>query len=136
MIFEQAQGEVRVAMSYLQIYQERVFDLLQPAQYAENLKLRDDASKPGGVVVEGLTEAPCRSVGELHTMLLYGSQNRAFRSTMYNEQSSRSHAVLTLHIEQITDAASGTIRCSKLHLVDLAGNEKWDINGPKMTKDH
>lgn len=136
MIFQEAKGDVRVSMSYLQIYHEMIFDLLQPPQCCESLKLRDDPSRPGGVIVDGLTEAPCRSMGELFTMLLWGSQNRAFRSTMYNEQSSRSHVVLTLHIEQVTDAASGTVRRSKLHLVDLAGNEKWDIFGPKMTKEH
>merc|ERR1719160_140915 len=54
---------------------------------------------------------------------------------MYNEQSSRSHAVLTFTIEQ-TMSSGGMVRRSKMHLVDLAGNEKWDINGPKMSQAH
>lgn len=68
--------------------------------------------------------------------LLYGFSNIAFRSTAYNEQSSRSHAVLTLTINQTKNSEKGLVRQSKVHLVDLAGNERWDSADPNASNMH
>jgi hypothetical protein len=138
-IFErlrQANGEntasnFRVKMSYMQVYRERCYDLLQPATSAPPLKVREDPSSSSstGVYVENLTEAPLQSVEDCLKKLLYGSSNIAFRSTAYNEQSSRSHVILTLIVEQTRSVKDGLVRQSKIHLVDLAGNERWEAFG-------
>lgn len=132
----------RVTMSYLQIYRERCYDLLQPADAARPLRIREDGSKghdgkPGAVYVEGLSELPIDGVGSCFKRLLYGFGNIAFRCTNYNEQSSRSHSVLIITISQPVGAdPGGPVRTSKVHLVDLAGNERWDTFGPEMSKVH
>jgi len=130
-------GETRVYMSYLQVYQENIFDLLKPASMAKPLRTREDGAG-GTVYVEGLTESAVGSEDELFQLLLKGSLNRAYRSTVYNEQSSRSHAVLTLRVEQVLDPSKGTVRRSRLNLIDLAGNERWDkdAKGQVMTSEH
>jgi len=140
MIFDrisQADSETRVYMSYLQVYQENIFDLLKPASMAKPLRTREDGTG-GAVYVEGLTESEVGSEDEMFQLLLKGSLNRAYRSTVYNEQSSRSHAVLTLRVEQVLDASQGTVRRSRLNLIDLAGNERWDkdAKGQAMTSEH
>jgi len=134
----------RVTMSYMQVYQERCFDLLLPASTAAPLKVREEASGSRSssgtsvppVSVERLTEASVTSVDECLGKLLYGSSNIAFRSTAYNEQSSRSHIVLTLTLHQTLGGKDGLVRQSKLHLVDLAGNERWDSFQGSMAPSH
>lgn len=124
-------AETKVSLSYLQIYQERCFDLLRPAASAAPLRLREDA---GAIYAEGLTEAPVETAEACHGLLIYGFSNIAFRATAFNEQSSRSHSVLTLTIERRGRGAA--LRKSRIHLVDLAGNERWDTFGPEMDRSH
>lgn len=130
--------KLRVTMSYMQVYQERCYDLLVPASTSQALKVREEASSsrrrpssdsteaPAPVHVEKLTEIGVKTVEDCLNKLLYGSSNIAFRSTAYNEQSSRSHIILTLTVHQTLSEKDGLVRQSKLHLVDLAGNERWD----------
>mmetsp|Transcript_125744 Transcript_125744/g.228181 ORF Transcript_125744/g.228181 Transcript_125744/m.228181 type:complete len:1192 (-) Transcript_125744:46-3621(-) len=133
-------SSICLKMSYLHVYRERCYDLLQPATSSQPLRVREEgASRQGNatssVYVEGLTEATLNSAEECLQKLLYGSSNIAFRSTAYNEQSSRSHCILTLTLTQ-TMSMTGLVRHSKLHLVDLAGNERWDTFGPEMSQSH
>lgn len=127
-------------LSYLQIYQERCYDLLQPAVSARPLKVREEAGRNASagstVYTEGLTEVALDSVERGLECLLYGFSNIAFRSTAYNEQSSRSHSVLTITLRQPVASEPGKFRESKVRLVDLAGNERWDTLGPEMTQLH
>lgn len=134
----------QVTFSYIQIYQERCYDLLQPASASRPLRIREDrdsisrqSSNAGAVYLEGLTELPVASSDECIEKLLYGFSNVAFRSTNYNEQSSRAHCVLTLTVRQRVEMDQGMIlRESKVRLVDLAGNERWDTMGPGMDRQH
>eukprot|EP00931_Biecheleriopsis_adriatica_P117203 TRINITY_DN92741_c0_g1_i1.p1 TRINITY_DN92741_c0_g1~~TRINITY_DN92741_c0_g1_i1.p1 ORF type:complete len:1046 (-),score=213.19 TRINITY_DN92741_c0_g1_i1:25-3162(-) len=136
-IFDKVGGQdTDVSLSYLQVYQERCYDLLQPAVAAKPLRIRQDRlqhNHAGSVYLEGLTECPVRSAEECFERLLYGFSNVAFRSTNYNEQSSRAHCVLTLTVRQ---RVGMSIRESKVRLVDLAGNERWDTMGPGMSQQH
>eukprot|EP00930_Biecheleria_cincta_P019140 TRINITY_DN14698_c0_g1_i3.p1 TRINITY_DN14698_c0_g1~~TRINITY_DN14698_c0_g1_i3.p1 ORF type:complete len:1062 (+),score=139.30 TRINITY_DN14698_c0_g1_i3:111-3296(+) len=133
-----------VTLSYIQIYQERCYDLLQPATAARPLRIREErdsnprhSSNAGSVYLEGLTEWPVQSSDECIEKLLYGFSNVAFRATNYNEQSSRAHCVLTLTVQQRVKTDQGVImRESKVRLVDLAGNERWDTMGPGMDRQH
>lgn len=134
----------QVTFSYIQIYQERCYDLLQPASAARPLRIREErdatprqSSNLGAVYLEGLTECPVKNSDDCIEKLLYGFSNVAFRSTNYNEQSSRAHCVLTLTIQQRVETNQGMIlRESKIRLVDLAGNERWDTMGPGMDRQH
>ncbi|CAI5745779.1 unnamed protein product [Peronospora destructor] len=116
-----------LACSYLEIYNEKIFDLLEPggsvaAQQPKNL--REDHNK--AVYVDQLREIDVGSEEEALTLLQLGSQNRHVSSTEMNRESSRSHAVFSvkLVLEERTSAGVKRIRRSCLHLVDLAGSEK------------
>merc|ERR1719387_1551927 len=125
--------DATVTMSYLQICCERVYDLLQPALNAEPLRLREERppsgsargarGQPGEIYVEGLVEDRICTVEDCFQRLAYGLSNVAFRATNFNEQSSRSHVVLTFTLQQVVNADMGVVRRSRLHLVDLAGCE-------------
>ena len=132
-----------VTLSYLQIYQERCYDLLQPAALAKPLRIREESLKAKSfgqsapVYVEGLTEVSVVNLEDCLYQLISGFTNVAFRATNYNEQSSRAHCVLTLTIRQrVTSNSKAYIRESKLRLVDLAGNERWVTAGPSPSPQH
>ncbi|KAL8592975.1 hypothetical protein ACOMHN_017905 [Nucella lapillus] len=107
--------------SFLEIYQEQVYDLLDPA--AANLQLRENIKK--GVFVDGLTEQVVSTPTEAYQALSMGWLNRRVASTAMNRESSRSHAVFTLVIES-KEEKNGVknVRESQLNLVDLAGSER------------
>lgn len=141
-IFERL-PDAEVSLSYLQIYQERCYDLLQAAALAKPLRIREESVKTKSAVqaspvfVEGLTEVSVVNLEDCLCQLIAGFANVAFRSTNYNEQSSRAHCVLTLTIRQrLTVNHKAVIRESKVRLVDLAGNERWATNGPSPSPQH
>ena len=133
--------DAEVTLSYLQIYQERCYDLLQPATLAKPLRIREETSKSksgqAAVYVEGLTEVAVVNLEDCLYQLISGFSNVAFRSTNYNEQSSRAHCVLTMTIRQrLTVNNKAVIRECKVRLVDLAGNERWVTAGPTPSPQH
>eukprot|EP00466_Bigelowiella_natans_P014886 jgi/Bigna1/57036/fgenesh1_pm.2_\ len=127
-----------VRASYLQIYNEVISDLLKPER--THLPIRENKTK--GVFVEGLSEWVVRSPKEVYTLIQKGSAIRATGSTRMNINSSRSHALFIIIIEQneiIIDRNSHasasptkprrTFRVGKLNLVDLAGSERVRLSG-------
>ncbi|KAG6624055.1 kinesin-like protein [Phytophthora cinnamomi] len=116
-----------LACSYLEIYNEKIFDLLEPSgslAAQQPKSLREDRNKE--VYVDQLREIDVGSEEEALTLLLLGSQNRHISSTDMNRESSRSHAVFSvkLVLQERTSAGVKRTRRSCLHLVDLAGSEK------------
>ncbi|CAN6253319.1 unnamed protein product [Urochloa humidicola] len=144
-------AEFLIRVSFIEIFKEEVFDLLD----SNNAAVRVDsvaAAKPsaparvpiqiretatGGITLAGVTEAEVKSKEEMASYLMRGSSSRATASTNMNRQSSRSHAIFTICIEQ--KRTSGTseksansdydILSSKFHLVDLAGSERAKRTG-------
>lgn len=124
-----------IRVSYLQIYNEVISDLLKNSR--TNLQIREDKNK--GVFVEGLTEWAVRNPSEIYSLMTKGTQCRATASTKLNDLSSRSHAVFIIIIEQMTSSCDleGTeslgshkqIKVGKLNLVDLAGSERLSVTG-------
>ncbi|KAH9085820.1 hypothetical protein Ae201684P_005520 [Aphanomyces euteiches] len=111
-LLQAKQGPVRC--SYLELYNEKVFDLTRDDK--SPLDLREDAIH--GVFLPALQVRPLHSVDTLTDILWRGAKARACRATNMNERSSRSHTILQLHVDS-TDGATTTI-----NLVDLAGSEK------------
>ncbi len=113
-----------IKMSYLEVYNETIRDLLVPKGCSAPLELRDDGVK--GVVVSNLTEISPASTEDVLEFLSRGNANRSQCATDANGTSSRSHAVLTVLIEwrPRTADTSEVVRCSKLSLIDLAGCER------------
>ncbi|CAH3020308.1 unnamed protein product, partial [Porites evermanni] len=107
--------------SFLEIYNEQIFDLLDPASIG--LSLREDLKK--GVFVDGLLERDVASARDAYRVLNSGWLNRRVASTSMNRESSRSHAVFTMTLEsKERKAGMASIKVSRLHLVDLAGSER------------
>ena len=106
-----------INVSYIEIYLEKIRDLLDPTR--DNLKIK----KHETVFIEGCTELYISSYDEVMEALNVGATNRATSSTNMNSESSRSHSVFIVTITQKNET-SGTVKKGKLYLVDLAGSEK------------
>ncbi|XP_071316342.1 kinesin family member 4 [Trachinotus anak] len=114
--------EFRLAVSYLEIYNEDILDLLCASKDKPAISIREDPKD--GIKIVGLTERHVFSAQEMVGCLELGNSARTVGSTAMNAASSRSHAIFTITLEQRrgTDKADSVV--SKLHLVDLAGSER------------
>ncbi|RLN49529.1 hypothetical protein BBJ28_00016731 [Nothophytophthora sp. Chile5] len=113
------------ACSFLEIYNERVYDLLDggSTKDAAGLQLRENGRK--GVHVEGLIESVVTNAKKAAELMTIGAQNRRVGQTSMNRESSRSHSVFILQLQTKEVSAEGTkIRTSRFNLVDLAGSER------------
>jgi kinesin family member 1 len=118
-----------VEVSYLEIYNERVRDLLNPATKG-HLKVREHPST--GPYVEDLAKLAVRSFGEIENLMDEGNKARTVAATNMNETSSRSHAVFTLTLTQKrhdSETNMDTEKVAKISLVDLAGSERATSTG-------
>lgn len=118
-----------VEVSYLEIYNERVRDLLNPATKG-NLKVREHPST--GPYVEDLAKLVVSSFEEIEHLMDEGNKARTVAATNMNETSSRSHAVFTLMLTQKkfdTDTKMELEKAAKISLVDLAGSERATSTG-------
>ncbi|KAF2460013.1 hypothetical protein BDY21DRAFT_281451 [Lineolata rhizophorae] len=118
-----------VEVSYLEIYNERVRDLLNPSTKG-NLKVREHPST--GPYVEDLAKLVVRSFQEIENLMDEGNKARTVAATNMNETSSRSHAVFTLTLTQKrhdVETSMDTEKVAKISLVDLAGSERATSTG-------
>ncbi|KAL8141225.1 hypothetical protein V2J09_007246, partial [Rumex salicifolius] len=144
-------AEFLIRVSFIEIFKEEVFDLLDSnplavskCEGASSIKPNGPARVPihiretvnGGITLAGVTEAEVKTKEEMATYLSRGSHCRATGSTNMNSQSSRSHAIFTISIDQKKRSIGGSnddsgddILSSKLHLVDLAGSERAKRTG-------
>jgi hypothetical protein len=113
-----------VEVTYLEIYNESVKDLLNAKTMDKALRVRQHPKF--GVYVEGLTKWTVNTEAEILKLLEDGQSVRSVAATKMNATSSRSHAILTLHIKKKTQNAE---LVSQLHLVDLAGSERASSTG-------
>ncbi|KAI0965599.1 P-loop containing nucleoside triphosphate hydrolase protein [Xylaria arbuscula] len=111
---------VSVALSYYEIYNDKVFDLLEPVEKRtpSGLPLRAEAN--GKTVVAGLSERPCQDLKDFEKLYIEANTNRVTAATKLNEQSSRSHAILRVKVTQTT---GDMVRESTASAIDLAGSE-------------
>jgi kinesin family member 1 len=118
-----------VEVSYLEIYNERVRDLLNPSTKG-NLRVREHPST--GPYVEDLAKLVVRSFSEIENLMDEGNKARTVAATNMNETSSRSHAVFTLTLTQKrhdVETNMDTEKVAKISLVDLAGSERATSTG-------
>ena len=108
--------------SYVEIYNETIFDLLDLST-RNKLQIREDK---GQTFLENCTETHCQNLTEVMDLIRKGQENRHVASTNMNMESSRSHAVFTAFIKTITVHKDGkqVVRSSRFHIVDLAGSER------------
>ncbi|KAK0175728.1 hypothetical protein PV327_009456 [Microctonus hyperodae] len=123
-----------VEVSYMEIYCERVRDLLNPKNKG-NLRVREHPLL--GPYVEDLSKLAVMSYEDIHDLIDEGNKARTVAATNMNETSSRSHAVFTIFFtQQKHDCTTGLVteKVSKISLVDLAGSERADSTGAKGTR--
>eukprot|EP00250_Pteridium_aquilinum_P014959 c22305_g1_i1 orf=540-3911(-) len=113
-----------VGVQMIEIYNEQVRDLLFIDSSNRRLGIRN-SSQLHGVNVPDASMLPVNSTADVFKLMKIGQRNRAIGATALNEHSSRSHSVLTVHV-QGTELASGAVLHGCLHLVDLAGSERVD----------
>ncbi|KAF7418101.1 hypothetical protein HZH68_000754 [Vespula germanica] len=112
----------RTSVSFMELYQEQLYDLLSDKQRTNSIvDIREDSK---GIKIIGITEKEVQSAEESLECLIEGSQGRVTGSTAMNAQSSRSHAIFTLHIQQQKKDDPNVATTAKFHLVDLAGSER------------
>ncbi|XP_075072932.1 kinesin-like protein KIF19 isoform X1 [Mixophyes fleayi] len=114
--------EYEVLMSYLEIYNEMIRDLLNPA--LGYLDLREDSK--GVIQVAGITEVSTINAKEIMQLLMKGNKQRTQEPTAANKTSSRSHAILQVTVRQKNRIKNITqeVRVGRLFMIDLAGSER------------
>ncbi|XP_061221978.1 kinesin-like protein KIF6 isoform X6 [Neopsephotus bourkii] len=143
-IFDQLQKDsskvYTTHVSYLEIYNECGYDLLDPRHEASRLEdlpkvaIMEDPDQ--NIHLKNLSFQQATNEEEALNLLFLGDTNRMIAETPMNQASSRSHCIFTIHISS-KEPGSATIRRSKLHLVDLAGSErvaKTGVGGHLLTE--
>ena len=147
---EKNKMDFSVKVSYIELYNEELRDLLAPELSAPNgstqpmgfgskdsgkaseggLKIYEDANKRG-VFVQGVQEAAVTSCAQALEYLTKGSLRRQIAATKFNDHSSRSHSIftLTVHTRENGVAGEDLLRVGKFNLVDLAGSENIGRSG-------
>jgi DNA uptake protein ComE-like DNA-binding protein len=120
-IVKDTNGEtsVNVSLSYYEIYNDKVFDLLEPPENRtpSGLSLRE---KDGKTIVVGLSERSCQDLKDFETLYIEANNNRVTAATKLNAHSSRSHAILRVTVTQTT---GDMVLSSTASAIDLAGSE-------------
>ncbi|NXX74173.1 KIF6 protein, partial [Urocolius indicus] len=143
-IFDQLQKDsskvYTTHVSYLEIYNECGYDLLDPRHEASRLEdlpkvtIMEDPDQ--NIHLKNLSLQQATNEEEALNLLFLGDTNRMIAETPMNQASTRSHCIFTIHISS-KEPGSATIRRSKLHLVDLAGSErvaKTGVGGQLLTE--
>ena len=134
-LFQELGGKVdfesKVSISYLEIYNEIIFDLLSPIPANEQkgeINFQEDSK--GNVVVKGLTKHSVANEEEAFNLLFEGESNRTVSEHLLNKGSTRSHCIFTISVEMKSKVESSEkVLTSKLNFVDLAGSERVKETG-------
>ncbi|XP_065175869.1 uncharacterized protein LOC135805712 [Sycon ciliatum] len=129
-ISESANRMFLIRVSFLEIYNECITDLLNPG--STNLKVHENAQRE--VYVGDVREENVTSIEEVLRLLKFGEKNRHIGCTDMNERSSRSHTIFRMTIEsreceEAVETSDDAIRVATLNLVDLAGSERASATG-------
>ncbi|CAL7946529.1 unnamed protein product [Xylocopa violacea] len=120
-----------VRVSFLELYNEEIIDLLSSSDDTAKIKVYEDPTKKGAVIVHGVEEVPIYNKIEVFKILQKGSEKRQTAATLMNANSSRSHTIfsVTVHIKETMLTGEELLKTGKLNLVDLAGSENVGRSG-------
>ncbi|CAH0475685.1 unnamed protein product [Peronospora belbahrii] len=126
--------EFSVRVSFLQLYNEELKDLLDP-DTDKKLRLMED-TKRGGIYCVNLLEITATTAKHVYDLVNTGVKNRITSETLMNENSSRSHSIFTVRIHSKEHNAAGEdlLRVGQLNLVDLAGSECVGRSGARNAR--
>ncbi|KAG9016708.1 hypothetical protein FRB90_002430 [Tulasnella sp. 427] len=123
-LFQNCTVKDRITMSYMEIYRDEVYDLLNGGVNSPKLPVRED--REGKVVVQNLTEMHLSCVDDFNCIFSTAAKSRSVGATNLNHASSRSHAILCLNIAR---TMGDTTLVGSINLVDLAGSENNKLTG-------
>ncbi|XP_054709324.1 kinesin-like protein KIF11-A [Uloborus diversus] len=132
-LFDRLEGkkvEFQIKVSFLELYNEEIYDLLALSDDLTKLKMFDKTSQKSSIVINGLRVVPVNCIEDVYTILEQGCKKRHRATTLLNEMSSRSHTVFTanIHIKEKCENVEKS-QISKLNMVDLAGSENIGRSG-------
>lgn len=149
---ETSASDFSVKVSYIELYNEELRDLLAPELQAPagtsqpmgkdssknndgGLKIFDDVNKRG-VYIQGVEEVAVKDSADALALLTKGSDRRQTAATKFNDHSSRSHSIftITVHIKETGIVGEDLLKTGKLNLVDLAGSENIGRSGAQNTR--
>ncbi|CAI5703086.1 unnamed protein product [Peronospora effusa] len=132
---EASEEEFSVRVSFLQLYNEELKDLLDP-DTDKKLRLMEDAKRGGGIYCVNLLEVTATTAKHVYELVNTGVKNRVTSETLMNENSSRSHSIFTVRIHSKEHNAAGEdlLRIGQLNLVDLAGSECVGRSGARNAR--
>mmetsp|Transcript_32984 Transcript_32984/g.79772 ORF Transcript_32984/g.79772 Transcript_32984/m.79772 type:complete len:774 (-) Transcript_32984:283-2604(-) len=128
-IMTKCDGNAQVELSYLEVYNEEIRDLMSKDSSGQQLRIRETLN--GEIYVRGLTAVQVSGPAEVGKLMEEASGRRVVASTKMNATSSRSHAICVLRIKGVLD---DTKFQSKLTLVDLAGSERLAKTGAEGSR--
>lgn len=120
---------IELGISYLEVYNENVQDLLNPDK--KSLHLREDTSR--GVIVAGMKLEVIHNADHLFELLKKGNNNRTQHPTDANAESSRSHAIFQVYLKMM-EKVSQQMKMVKLSMIDLAGSERAAANASNLMR--
>lgn len=125
------ENKFTVRVSFLELYNEDAYDLLSPIEDSTKLRIYDDVSRKGSVIVGGLMEVVVNTKEHIFEILERGSAKRQTAATQLNACSSRSHTIfsITVNIREGSMQGEELLKVGKLNLVDLAGSENIGRSG-------
>lgn len=132
---QKQEQEYSVKISFLQLYNEELKDLLAP-DTNKKLRLVEDI-KRGGIYCQNLLEVTTTTAAHVYELLATGVKNRITFETLMNENSSRSHSIFTIRIhikENNTNSGEDLLKIGQLNLVDLAGSECIGRSGARNAR--
>ncbi|EGF79223.1 hypothetical protein BATDEDRAFT_12340, partial [Batrachochytrium dendrobatidis JAM81] len=126
---ERETAEYSVRVSFIELYNEEINDLLSPEDDNRKLKIFDD--RKGSTLIQGLEEILVKNAADVISILQTGSNRRQKAATKLNHVSSRSHGIfsITVHTKECTPDGEELLKVGKLNLVDLAGSENIGRSG-------
>ncbi|KAK6590664.1 kinesin-like boursin [Cryptosporidium xiaoi] len=138
LIFERLESqytEYGVRVSYLEIYNEELSDLLSDEKLT--LRIYDDVPGKRGLNVDRLEEIPVNKAQDILNILSTAVRKRKTAETLLNKSSSRSHCIftITIHTKETNIDGEDVLKVGKLNLVDLAGSENIQRSGANAVKD-
>eukprot|EP01069_Polyplicarium_translucidae_P008321 Polyplicarium_translucidae@DN3214_c0_g1_i4.p1 len=133
---EDQSSEYSVKVSYLEIYNEELNDLLNDGE-RQHLRIFDDSNGKKSLSVDKLEEIPVNNPQDIYNILSIAVKKRHTAETLLNRMSSRSHCIfsITIHMKETNIDGEDVIKIGKLNLVDLAGAENIQRSGANTVKD-
>jgi centromeric protein E len=123
-LVQHPEREFLLRVSYLEVYNEQIHDLLIPTTQSAPPPVRIRQQTNGMFFADPVREEVVTNVGQVAALISRGERQRHVAGTDWNARSSRSHTIFGIVVESRLYGLNGGVRRSKVCLIDLAGNER------------